>query len=164
MGTAYNADEILSIAIKIEENGAAFYRRAARLQLSEEESKELLTLAAMEDDHKRKFQSMRQALPAQSTETAPFDPYEESDLYLFAVSDTHGGEGAPEMAATLTGTETIEEVLWTAVGLEKKSILFYVGLRDRVDQAEKPTLDSIIAEEKRHVANLSRMIRKRTSQ
>jgi rubrerythrin len=159
MGTAYNADEVLSMAIKIEENGAAFYRRAAQLQMSDEESKELLSLASMEDDHKRKFQQMQRSLPDRGAEGAPFDPYEEADLYLFAVSDAHGGEGAPDAADALTGTETIEEVLWTAVGLEKQSILFYVGLRDRIAPEDRETLDSVIAEEKRHVADLSRMIK-----
>ena len=48
--------------------------------------------------------------------------------YLAAMADTMGGEGSPSVADSLTGDETLEEILRTAVGLEKDSILFYLRI------------------------------------
>ena len=65
-------------------------------------------------------------------------------------------EGAPSAAAALTGRESISDVLSTAIELEKKSILFYVGLKALVPEslgADK--VEAIIKEEAGHVALLS---------
>ena len=53
----FNAEEIFKIAMRIEENGAAFYRKAADLQADAENKKLLLQLAVMEDGHPRKIQA-----------------------------------------------------------------------------------------------------------
>ena len=88
-----------------------------------------------------------------------FDPHEEGSLYLSAMADTHGGEGSPAVADTLTGRETMAQILQTAIELEKKSILLYVGLRDLVpENLGKNQIDTIINEEKSHVVVLQRKL------
>jgi rubrerythrin len=49
-------------------------------------------------------------------------------MYLKVMADAHGGEGNPEITKTLTGKESIKEILNIALALEKQSILFYIGL------------------------------------
>ena len=56
----FNADEIFEMAVRIEENGAAFYRKAGELQADAETKKFLQGLAAMEDQHKKTFTEIKQ--------------------------------------------------------------------------------------------------------
>jgi rubrerythrin len=55
-----------------------------------------------------------------------------------------------------TGRESKEWVLLTAIGLEKESIVFYVGLRDLVpEEFGRDKIDAIIREEKKHIVILT---------
>jgi len=48
------------------------------------------------------------------------------------------------------------QIIDTAVGLEKESILFYLGLRDMVPpKSGREELDQIIREEQRHLTQLN---------
>jgi len=100
---------------------------------------------------------MRKDLSGRKKKQTVYDRYDEGALYLAATADTHGGEGSPAVADTLTGEETMEQILQIAIELEQKSILFYVGLRDLVpENLGRDRVDTIIEEEKGHVAALMR--------
>ena len=161
MAIVFNADEIFEMAIRIENNGAAFYRKAAGLQSDTKNQKFLESLANMEDQHKRIFTEMRTTLTEKDKSPKVFDPYDEVSQYLAAMADTMGGEGSPSVADSLTGDETLEEILQTAVGLEKDSILFYLGIKDLIpSQSGQDRIDEIIKEERRHVVQLSNLLEK----
>jgi len=55
MAFEFNVDEVLEMAIRIESNGAAFYRKAAGMQSDAKKRKFLEGLAAMEDQHQKTF-------------------------------------------------------------------------------------------------------------
>jgi len=157
MTIAFNADEALRMAERIESDAAAFYRKAAAGHARERDCSFLLRLAAMEDEHRKFFAALRQQLSDKEKELTAYDPYEEATLYLSAMADTHGGEGSPSVATTLTGSEPMEQILRLAIGLEEKSVLFYLGIKDMVPEAlGKGRLDRIIQEEKSHIVLLSR--------
>ena len=156
MAFRFNADEVFEVAIKIEQNGAAFYRKAASLQSESGNRSFLEKLALMEDGHERTFVAMRAELPGRAKESVVFDPEGETSLYLEAMADVHGGEGSPSAAEKLTGRESMLEVVQIALGLEKKSILYYLGLRDFVPaRLGQDRIDTIIKEEQSHVAQLT---------
>lgn len=161
MTAAFNVDEVFEMAIRIERNGAAFYRKAAGLQSDPNNRKFLEDLAGMEDRHQKIFIEMRRTLSEKHKSPKVFDPYDDASDYLAAMADTMGGEGSPSVTDSLTGDETLEEILRTAVGLEKDSILFYLGLKDLIPaRSGKDRIDEIIREERRHVAQLSSFLRK----
>ena len=161
MAIVFNADEIFEMAIRIENNGAAFYLKAAGLQSDTKNQKFLEGLASMEDQHQKIFTEMRTTLTEKDKSPKVFDPYDEVSQYLAAMADTLGGEGSPSVADSLTGDETLEEILRIAVGLEKDSILFYLGIKDLItSQSGKDRIDEIIREERRHVAQLSNLLEK----
>lgn len=161
MAIVFNADEIFEMAIRIENNGAAFYRKAASLQSDTKNQKFLESLANMEDRHQRIFTEMRTTLSDKDKSPKVFDPYDEVSQYLAAMADNMGGEGSPSVAESLTGDETLEEILQTAVGLEKDSILFYLGIKDLIpSQSGQGRIDDIIKEERRHVIQLSNLLEK----
>jgi len=159
MSPRFNAGEVLEMAIEIEQNGEKYYRRAADLAQNDEVRRYLLELAAMEAEHAATFARMRDRLLA-ANDPAAFDPYEEGALYLDALADSHGGEGAPAALEALTPASTLEEILATAVELEKKSILFYLGVRSMVVSDEDcEHVDKIIREEKSHIVLLTAKLR-----
>ena len=162
MGVSFNADEVFEMAVQIEENGAAFYRRAAELHSDQDEVKFLLALAKVEDKHKETFQEMRSALAASEKGASAYDPYDEAVLYLDAIADSSGGEGSPKVTDMLTGKESLTDILETAIELEKNSILFYLGLVDVVpERLGRQKVQDIINQEKAHLAELVGELRKR---
>jgi len=161
MSYDFNAEEVFDMAIQIEANGAAFYRKAAGLQEEKANKDFLETIARMEDSHKIRFEKMKAKISDLEKSPTVFDPNEELYLYLKAMADAHGGEGNPDVANQLTGDETMAQVIETAIGLEKESILFYIGLKDIVPpQLGCAKIEEIIEEEKKHVAQLSGFLKK----
>jgi rubrerythrin len=161
MTIVFNADEIFEMAIRMENNAADFYRKAASLQSDTKNQKFLEGLANMEKQHQKIFSEMRTTLTEKEKDPKVFDPYDEVSQYLAAMVDTMGGEGSPSVADSLTGNETLEEILRTAVGLEKDTILFYLGIKDLIPlQSGQNRIDEIIREERRHVIQLSNVLKK----
>ena len=152
----FTADEIFEVAVRIEANGASFYRKAAANQSEDINRSFLEQLANMEDHHQSTFKKMRSNLKSNEKQATVFDPNQETAQYLAVMADTHGGEGSPTAADSLTGNETIQEIIDIAIGLEKESILFYLGLKDFVPpEYGQDKLDRIIREEQRHIVQLN---------
>ncbi|GAF92843.1 unnamed protein product, partial [marine sediment metagenome] len=56
----------------------------------------------------------------------------------------------------LTGKETLAEIFKTAIGLEKDSVVFYLGMKDLVGGSlGKDRINHIIEEEMKHITLLS---------
>ena len=157
----FNADEIFEMAERIERNGAAFYRKAASFA-SCAASKELLTeLASWEEKHEALFKELHGELTTSERTAQVFDPNDECARYLQSFADRHVFDTAIAPADRLTGDEELEELLRVAIGLEKDSIVFYLGLKDATaTTAGKSKVEEIIREEMRHVSILSDELRK----
>jgi rubrerythrin len=153
MSYDFNADEIFEIAEQIEKNGAAFYRQAAD-SVEQPEVKAFLTdLAKMEDDHQLVFANLRSELGAAEKKTTVFDPQDEAAQYLKALADTR------VFFEKEIDTSTLEAILKDAIGAEKDSIVFYLGMKSLVpDALGKGRLDDIINEEMSHINLLSRKL------
>jgi rubrerythrin len=159
MSVEFNADEIYQIAERIERNGGRFYRKVAEAA-SEAESRGLfLQLAAMEDVHERTFADLRAKLPPEARKPMVFDPDDEAGLYLQALADGYVFDVRADPSELLTGRETVPEVLRTAIGLEKESVVFYEGMKAAVPpDAGQAGLERIIKEELGHIGILSRLL------
>jgi rubrerythrin len=159
MGIEFNADEILEMAQQIERNGAKFYRKASEGAKTPKVRQMLLDLAAWEDRHEQVFAEMRKQLTQQERTTNLFDPYDEASLYLKAMADGHVFDVKADPASRLTGKEPMEQVFKTAIGLEKDSIVFYLGLRGMVpERLGEGKIDDIIKEEMGHITFLSKQM------
>jgi rubrerythrin len=160
MGIKFNADEVLQMAVTIEENGAAFYRKAAESKKDSASTDFLISLADMEDGHAETFKALRSELSEGEKGETAYDPMNEAVLYLEAMADSHGGEGDPPAAEQLTGKETLSDILKIAIGLEKESILFYLGLKEMVpEHMGQARLDDIIKEERSHIVTLTKELK-----
>jgi rubrerythrin len=159
MSFDFSADEIFEMAVQIERNGAKFYRSSAGA-VQEPSSRELLTsLAAMEDEHEKTFSSMRGELTETEKSKTTFDPEEEGYLYLKALADSRVfvERKVPNLdAKAKSDKEMLEEILKFAIGAEKESIVFYLGMKDAVpEKLGQSRLDGIIREEMGHIRLLS---------
>ena len=157
MGIPFNADEVFEMAEQIERNGAKFYRAAA---VKFPEVRQVLSdLAAMEDEHEKTFAAMRAELSGTEMEPPVFDPDGQAQMYLRAMADEYVFDIKTDPLEQLAGQETPEDVLKMAIGLEKDSIAFYVGLKESVSRkAGKDKVEAIIKEEMGHIVTLSQKL------
>jgi rubrerythrin len=157
MTVTLNAFEIYEIAEQIERNGAKFYRTAAKVLKNAGAAKILLNLAEMEDKHEKTFAAMRKALSEQERELTAFDPENQAALYLQTMAGGHVFDLKKDLAQQLTGKESVVDILKMAIGAEKDSIVYYLGLKDFVDSpVGRDKAEAIISEEMSHIAILSR--------
>ena len=160
MSFDFSADEIFEMAEQIERNGAKFYRTSAD-GVKEASSRELLmNLAAMEDEHEKTFAAMRSDLTGKEKTAPTFDPENEALLYLKALADSRVfvERQVPDLNAMAdrSDDEIMQAVLSFAIGAEKESIVFYLGMKDAVPENQgKRRLDAIIKEEMGHIRLLS---------
>ena len=154
MGMTFSADEIFEMAEQIERNGAKFYRAAAgKLP---EARQTFLDLAAMEDDHERTFAAMRSELSGKELQPDVFDPQGDAQKYLRVMADGHVFNVKADPAEQLKGLDTPQDILQTAIGIEKDSIAYYVGLKECVPpKAGRDKVEAIIKEEFGHIATLN---------
>jgi rubrerythrin len=161
MGIKFNANEIFHIAEKIEENGSAFYRKAAGFSSNPSVKDALTSLADMEDEHKATFAVMRAELRDDEKKSVAYDPDQEVIDYLDAMANGGVFDVRSNPSLSLKGNENPVEVLKRAIGLEKDSIVFYLGIRDLVPEKRgRDRVDDIIRQEMSHITILNREIRK----
>ena len=154
MPITFNVDEVFTLAEQIERNGAAFYRKCA--EKSTEEKNFLLNLASMEEHHLTIFQQMHQSVTSREAELFAADPDNEAGAYLNTMAGGYVFDTRKDPSATLSGSESLPDILQIAIGLEKDSIVFYLGIKEMVPKsAGKEKVDAIIKEEMRHVTMLS---------
>jgi len=150
----FNADEVFEMAEQIERNGGKFYRAAA--EKFPAVSEVLLGLAAMEDEHLKTFANMRTELSGTEVEEPVFDPDGQAQMYLRVMADGNVFDIKTDPVEQLATKNTPEDVLKMAIGVERDSIAFYVGLKEAVSRkAGKDKVDDIIKEEMGHIVTLN---------
>src|SRR4030042_595957 len=153
----FNADEVFEMAEQSERNGGKFYRAAAKK--FPVMSKVLLGLAAMEDEHLETFENMREELSGTELEETVFDPDGQAQMYLRVMADGHVFDVKADPAKQLATKNTPEDVLKMAIGVERDSIAFYVGLKEAVSRkAGKDKVEDIIKEEMGHIVALNEIL------
>ena len=151
MSFDFSANEIFEIAEEIERNGAKFYRKIAQKVTNPYKKQLLNDLASMEDDHEKTFKSLRSKLSMDEKIQTTFDPEGESERYLRALADTR------IFYEKEVDTNSMEDILKSAITAEKDSIVFYLGIKNVVpEQLGKQKIDDIIREEMNHISLLSK--------
>lgn len=154
----FNIDEIFEIAEKIERNGARFYRKAAKNVKEFEHKRLFLELAEMEDNHEKTFAIMRSRI-RQNASPEVFDPNHEAAIFLQAFADGFVFDLNEDPVDLLKGRESATDILHLAIGLEKDSIVFYLGIEKimLIDE-NSGHVRSIIKEEMNHISLLSQKL------
>ncbi len=150
MPNDFNANDVFEMAIKIEQNGAIFYRNAAQTVDAAKHKDFLLELADMEDAHEKTFASMLSDLSTSESFSNTFDPEDENLLYIKALADTRVFFEKDKPDNSLKG------ILSSAIQAEKDSITFYLGMKEMISEKQGQTkIDYIIKEEMKHIRLLA---------
>lgn len=156
MGIRFNTDEIFAMAEQIEKNGAAYYTAAAK-KFSDPKIKKLLQgLADMENAHLVIFHALRSELKEPDKKPVVLDPNSQSGAYLKAMADGRVFNITQDTEKMMQGTEKLDDVFKTAIGFEKDSIAFYIGLKELIPESMGyDKIDKIIKEEMNHISILN---------
>ena len=154
MELSYNVDEIFEIAEQIERNGAEFYRKAASF-CQDDARTFLLHLAEQEDQHESTFAELRRDCVADKERVVAYDQDDVVAAYLRAMAGQYVFPKERSPAESLTGQETLADIIAMAVQQEKDSILLYLGLMDAMASPEdRDRIRFIVREEQRHLSDL----------
>ncbi|MDY6989314.1 MAG: ferritin family protein [Thermodesulfobacteriota bacterium] len=138
--------DIIDLAIQIEENGARVYREAAREVSDPFIAAALLRLADEEVKHVDWFTELK----VEADKTIDDPQLEEAGKRL--LQGVLGGQTFSLNDVDLSSIRGIGALLRVAVEFEKDTVLFYEMIRSFVDEKETlGYLDTIIAEENRHI-------------
>ena len=153
--TLLTGDEIIEIAVRLEETGEAFYHDAAEKATSKEVKALFEELAIQEQHHRRAFQQMGRSVVELAFSPEQWDQFQAYTGALLRQSFFEKPEGALSQAV-----EAIDEpaALQAAVGFEKETLLFFHELRGVVKGPARQTMDRIIEEERQHIQRLSEML------
>jgi rubrerythrin len=149
----FDAREILLFAIRIEENGEAFYRNMSA-KLPEPGVRELFRhLAGQELVHRDIYRSMLSKLQVY---TPPESYTDEYGAYLKAYVDNKifNAQRLDGYAAAIAAAGAAVDF---AIDRELESILYYQELLMVVPEAQKNEINKIIREEKSHFMKLSEL-------
>ena len=151
-----NAEDVFTMAVRIEENGNAFYTGAMNKAKDEGLKKLFADLAAMEEGHITAFKVLRaNIMETGSLTSMVWDPEGLAQAYLQATADTHifTVEAAE---ARLQKLATANDALDVALQFEKDSVTFFVGMKELLPDAEgKSKIDALIQSEMDHIRMLS---------
>jgi rubrerythrin len=146
-----NANDVVRFAVRIEEDGEAFYREAARISDNEAASALFLRLADEEVGHRRIFEKIAQTLG----EYTPPETYRGE--YMAYLRDYIDGKVVfrKDMKNAVSLMGTVLSALDFALQRELDSVLYYQEIRTFVPERHYGTVDAIISEERKHFAILS---------
>ena len=147
----FSIQEILKVAIGVEENGSKLYQIMERNAQDEKTKRMWVYLKEQEKEHAGIFQGM---LDKVGDSTVDFSPDEQYSAYIKAVAsefiltqEVMAKKVDEEAGSTL-------EAIEFAIQVEKDSILTYSALKEYVLTKNQDVLDKIIIEERQHLAEL----------
>ena len=151
----FEIKDILELAIRLEKNGEAAYRNAIQATSDEELKAMLNWMAGEEASHGRWFSKLKTALDQGSQ--SPFR--EEMSRQL--IEDLVGGQTFSLKEVDFSKVAVLGELISIFIEFEKDTVLFYGMIAPFVEDGQTRThLDSIIAEENRHIARLEQFMAK----
>ncbi|MCK9220144.1 MAG: ferritin family protein [Bacteroidales bacterium] len=151
----YSGQEIVEIAVRIEENGNEFYMAAASKITGNNDIKGLfLDLAEKEIQHISIFQKLFEKF---NTESFDFSS-EDASAYINHLAESHIF-GKPESGKQLANKlKSPKEGLKLAYRFENESVAFYTELLKYTRSDSKPLVQQIIEEEKEHAAEIEKFL------
>lgn len=155
----FNANEIFSIAVKIEENGQAFYHEIAKSTEDSDIKKLFEKLEREELDHKNRFLCLKSSLPDSALQETIWDPHNEIDSYLKMLADMNIFSSQNDVEEKLKDIKSIKDAVRFAISFEKDSVLFYFSMKDFTRETKgREFVDQLIEEEKKHLKSLALLL------
>ena len=147
--SVFVASDVLKFAVRMEENGGLFYRKAAELTEKSEAKKLFEFLASEEEEHKKTFEKFL----SQVTVNEPPEGY--PGEYLAYLHNYIDGKVFFTKDSSMSKSIDTVSALEFAIQREMDSILYYTELKSFVNTSAHKSIDTIIDEERKHFAQLS---------
>lgn len=153
----FKIGEILDLAIRIEKNGEATYRKALLLTSDLEVAAMLEWMAAEEARHGQWFGQLKADL-----DQGLRNPFlEEMGRQVF--EDLVGGQTFSLKEVDFAGVTAVDELFSIFLEFEQDTVLFYEMIAPFIEEGEtRRQLKLIIDEENRHIAQLAEKCKKGT--
>ena len=153
----FTANDIVEVAVRIEENGINFYNFAQQIAKTEDSKKLFEQLSAAEAAHKRTFEKLLSQIESY---TPPERYAGEYTAYLRNYVDNNLIFTKEVMDKQLAKVTDTAGALEFAMQRELDSILYYHEVKNLVPQAQHEAIEKIINEERKHYAMLLEMKKK----
>jgi rubrerythrin len=148
----FEASDIVEVAIRIEENGANFYRFAVQVAGREETKTLFRQLADEEVKHQKTFSEILAGMD----KSIPPEGYDgEYAAYLHNYVDNRLVFKTDELAGELGAIKGEVSAIDFAIRRELDSLLYYREIRELLPADRREAIEKIILEEKKHFMKLS---------
>lgn len=149
----FTAQEVLDIAIRLENNGERTYLEA-RQHATRADLKALLAWVAQEEqNHARWFTGLKESL-AQGE-----DHHLMTEMSRALVEDIVRGQTFSLQEVNFEAIDTHSKMIRTFIGFENDTVAFYEVLKTFIDDpVTLKQLEQIIAEEKKHIERFREML------
>ncbi len=145
----FSIQEILDLAIRLEENGESVYRKAAAKLSSPDLVSLLVWMADEEVKHAAWFSELKHKL-----ETDSINPFIE-EMGREVLTDMLGEKSFSHREVDFSRINQPHDLVAVFIEFEQDTVLFYETLKPFIeDDATLSNLDKIIAEENNHIAKL----------
>jgi len=149
MDKRFNIGEAFVIAVQLEKNGAAFYKKVAS-SVSDSAAREFLEeLAEQELEHEKVFTE----IATSSMAKIEMDETTEAYIKVLATEFVFTLEHNKENWENMTFLNAID----FAIGREKDAIIFFMGLTGALEGEDYKRINRIVQEEKSHMIDLLRL-------
>jgi rubrerythrin len=153
----FSANEVLDMAIRLEKNGEAIYRGAAKGLSDTNLSLVLEWMADEEARHATWFSKIQRELVVPAS-----DPVAE-EMGRNLLDNLLAGQSFSLEDVDFSRIDHIDDMIATLIEFEEDTILFYEMLEAFVqDEATLLQLKNIVAEEERHIEKLKTLIHRET--
>ena len=154
----FNKNDIVEMAVKMEQNGFAFYDQALQRNDLDAETKKILTkLRDDEKEHEKTFLALRNKIDNFDLQDSP--SWKEAQIYIESVVDSHVFSSEDSAIQLAQKAKDAGELLKYAVQFEKDTILFFFTFSRYVkEQKANAAVDAIINEEASHIRKLRELI------
>jgi len=152
-----NALEITKIAMDMEKEGQAFYRKAAVIAGDEKSSSMFILLAEQEKRHSEMFYDLHELISQKNQSSDEYLYDENVSLYMKAlVENKVFKENEQDSIRTMN---SIQDALRIGINSEKNSILFYNEIMRNTKSADVLGILALILEqEKKHLLDLTGLL------
>jgi rubrerythrin len=155
MMNKYSINEILEMSVQTERLGQQFYTTMAEKFKSDGGLNKLFTtLAAKEKVHEKTFTELKDMVSKHGPEAVN---WEDVTDYLRAFVESEFFLGRGKSLPSMDRVKSVKDAVRFALGFEKETLLYFVGLRTVVK--EKEVVDEVINEERSHIMWLERFKR-----
>ncbi|MBC8386189.1 MAG: ferritin family protein [Candidatus Cloacimonetes bacterium] len=149
----FKKNEIIELAVKIEDNGYVFYNSAVqRKDLSPKAVKFFTYVRDEELNHKNTFKELRGKIDI--FEMKESTSWEDATEYIKAIVESHVFSDPQNAINKAVEANDEQEILKNAIDFEKDTLLFFHSIKKFVNEKTLGTIQKIIDEELDHILKL----------